>query len=160
MPTRPTPPEAAGEEPPFVHRRTITWGDTDPARMAYTGRFPDFMLEAIEAWFRARLDTDWYRLNVDEGMGTPFVNLAMDFKSPVTPREAIDIAVRVARVGTSSLSFAVEALSADTRRLCFTGSATCVFVDAQRLKPIPIPEKYRERLVAPPLPKGELESPR
>jgi acyl-CoA thioesterase FadM len=140
------PPEAAGEALPFVHRRTITWGDTDPARMAYTGRFPDFMLEAIEAWFRARLDTDWYRLNVDEGMGTPFVNLAMDFKSPVTPREAVDIAVRLARVGTSSLSFAVEAHGADTRRLCFTGTATCVFVDAKQLKPIPIPDKYRERI--------------
>lgn len=144
MPTRPTPPGAAGAEPPFVHRRTITWGDTDPARMAYTGRFADFMLEAIEAWFRARLGTDWYRLNVDEGLGTPFVNLAMDFKSPVTPREDLDVGVRVARVGTSSLSFAVEAHGANTRRLCFTGSATCVFVDGQRLKPIPIPRKYRE----------------
>jgi len=149
MPTGPTSPGAAGDEPAFVHRRTISWGDTDPARMAYTGRFSDFMLEAIEAWFRARLDTDWYRLNIDEGMGTPFVSIAMDFKSPVTPREPLDIAVRVARVGTSSLSFAVEALGAETRRLCFTGSATCVFVDGQRLKPIPIPDKYRERLARP-----------
>jgi acyl-CoA thioesterase FadM len=139
------PPHAVADEAPFVHRRVVTWGDTDPARMAYTGRLPDFMLEAIEAWFRARLDTDWYRLNVDEKTGTPFVALAMEFKSPVTPREALDIAVRVAKVGTSSLSFAVEASGADTARLCFTG-ATCVFVDGEHLKPIPIPEKYRARL--------------
>jgi 4-hydroxybenzoyl-CoA thioesterase len=139
---------SAAEPQGFVHRRLVTWGDTDPARMAYTGRFADFMLEAIEAWFRARLGTDWYRLNLDEKIGTPFVGLAMDFKSPVTPREALDIAVRVARVGGSSLSFAVEAHGADTGRLCFTGTATCVFVDAERLRPIPIPDKYRQRIEA------------
>ena len=142
----PTDPARSGHAARFVHRRTVTWGDTDPARMAYTGRFADFMLEAIEAWFRARLDTDWYRLNVDEKIGTPFVSLAMDFKAPVTPREPLDVAVRVARVGTTSLSFAVEATGADTRGLCFTGTATCVFVDAERLTPIPIPERYRARL--------------
>ena len=42
----PTPPSPA----PFIHRRVITWSDTDPAGIAYTGRFSDFALQAIDAW--------------------------------------------------------------------------------------------------------------
>ena len=78
---------------PYAHRRVIGWGDVDPARIAYTGRFADFMMEAIEGWYRDRLDTDWYRLNLDEGCGTPFVQLSLAFKHPVTPREPIDVLV-------------------------------------------------------------------
>ncbi|HEV2604651.1 MAG TPA: thioesterase family protein [Microvirga sp.] len=132
----------------YAHRRQIGWGDTDPARIAYTGRFADFMLEAIEGWYRDRLGTDWYRLNIDEGIGTPFVHLSLDFRSPVTPREAIDVEVRVARVGRTSLSFKIAAYGATSRTLCFEGEATSVFVDAATMKPRPIPDRYAERIAA------------
>jgi len=130
----------------YVHRRVVGWGDTDPARIAYTGRFADFTLEAIEGWYRDRLGTDWYRLNIDEGTGTPFVHLALDFQSPVTPREDLDVEVRIIRVGRTSLSFAIRAFGAESRTPRFTGDATSVFVDAATGRPRPIPERYRARI--------------
>lgn len=128
---------------PFVHRRTVVWSDTDPAKIVYTGRFLDFMLEAIEALLRERLGVDWYRMNVDEKIGTPFVNVGLDFKSPVTPREPLDIRVLVSRVGHSSVMFAVQGNGADSGVLKFTGSATFVFVTAADVRPCDIPAGYR-----------------
>ena len=47
----------------FVHHRRVIWADSDPAGIAYTGRFPHFALEAIEAWCAARLGFDWYQMH-------------------------------------------------------------------------------------------------
>ena len=127
---------------PFVHLRPIHWGDTDTARIAYTGRFSDFYLEAVESWFRDRLGTDWYAIALDEDLGTPFVHLEFDFKSPVTPREPLALRVLVTNFGRSSISFAVEARGANTGELRFTGASTSVFVRSSLLKSISIPAKY------------------
>jgi 4-hydroxybenzoyl-CoA thioesterase len=134
---------------PFVHRRIVVWGDTDSAAIVYTGRFLDFMLEAIEALLRERVGADWYRMNVDENIGTPFVNVRLDFKRPVTPREPLDIRVLVARVGRSSVTFAVQGDGAESSLLKFTGSATLVFVTARDVTgagPRDIPDAYRRVL--------------
>ena len=71
----------------FVHEINVTWGDCDPAQIAYTARLPYFALDAINAWWEAHFDGDgWFQLQIDRNIGTPFVNLSMDFRSPVTPR--------------------------------------------------------------------------
>jgi len=58
----------------FVWRRRVGFGDCDPARIAYTGRIPEFALKAIDAFWEDLLDGDnWFRMNVDQGIGTPFV---------------------------------------------------------------------------------------
>src|SRR5687767_3262902 len=98
---------------PFVHHRRVSWADTDAARIAYTGRFLDFAMEAIEAWWRERMGIDWYELNVDRGIGTPFVHVALDFRSPVTPRDTMAMTVMLTRLGGSSLRFAVIARVGD-----------------------------------------------
>jgi len=131
---------------PFIHHRAIFWGDTDPAKIAYTGRFSDFLLEAIESWYRARLGTDWSAITFDEDLGTPFVQMAFEFKSPVTTREPLDIRVLVTKFGRSSVSYAVRAEGAESRVLRFTGTATNVWVKASEMKPIAIPEPYRARI--------------
>jgi 4-hydroxybenzoyl-CoA thioesterase len=131
---------------PFVHHRIVVWGDTDAAAIVFTGRFLDFMLEAIEALLRERIGADWYRMNVDEKIGTPFVSVGLDFKSPVTPREPLDIRVLVARVGRSSVTFAVRGSGAESGVLKFTGSATFVFVATADARPCDIPDGYRRAL--------------
>jgi acyl-CoA thioesterase FadM len=131
---------------PFVHRRIVVWGDTDPARIVYTGRFLDFMLEAIEALMRERIGADWYRINTEEKIGTPFVNVGLDFKSPVTPREPLDIRVLVTRVGRSSVTYAVQGNGAESGELKFAGAATCVFVANVDGRPCDIPGGYRSAL--------------
>ncbi|KAB2849568.1 MAG: acyl-CoA thioesterase [Hyphomicrobiaceae bacterium] len=133
---------------PFVHRLRPQWGDTDPARMVYTGRYPDFALRAIDAWFLARAGADFYRLNTEWGIGTPFVRLECDFRSPLTPRDIVEIEVSVERAGEKSLTFAVRGLNAGSGRLAFEGRFVCVCVkfedqSRQDAKSIPLDPRIR-----------------
>ncbi|MDO9708112.1 acyl-CoA thioesterase [Paracraurococcus lichenis] len=131
---------------PFVHSRRILWGETDAARIAYTARFLDFAMEALERWFQERLGCGWYEMNVDLGIGTPFVHASMDFRSPVTPRDVLDSEVRLVNRGRSSLRFAVTGRIGE--RLVYEAVLACVFVEAAAMKPVPAPERFAAALAA------------
>jgi acyl-CoA thioesterase FadM len=126
---------------PYVHSTQIRFGDTDAAQIAYTGRFPQLALDAIDGWFRERLDTDWYRLNIDEKIGTPFVHLSVDMRSPLTPRDVLATTVLVAKAGNASVEFSV--IGRVGARVSFEGRFVCVFVDLPTGKPMRIPDRYR-----------------
>lgn len=135
---------AAGPLPgpePFIHRARVSWGDCDPARIAYTARIPHFALDAIDAWWDHHVGLDWFKLNVDHGIGTPFVHLDVDFRSPVTPRAPLDCAVSFIRLGESSTGFRVEGRQDGT--LCFEGTFVSVFIDGKSFRRIPVPAHIR-----------------
>ncbi len=115
---------------PFLHRIRVGWADCDPALIAYTGRLPCFALEAIDAWWEEHIGFDWYRLNIDRNVGTPFVHLDLDFLSPVTPRHPLDCEVRLRKLGESSITFQVIGRQDGVE--CFSGSFVSVFVVADK----------------------------
>ncbi|HYF07883.1 MAG TPA: thioesterase family protein [Acetobacteraceae bacterium] len=144
---RNTSPRGSGDAAaPFVHHRQVRWADADPAAIAYTARLPEMCLEAIEAWCRDRLGHGWYEMNRDLGIGTPFVHLSLDFRSPVTPRDALTLTVLLHRTGGSSLHLGVVARLADAGRVAFEGRFVCAFVRAGAMKAIPIPARFRAAL--------------
>jgi acyl-CoA thioesterase FadM len=130
---------------PFIHHRRISWGDTDAARIVYTARVPHFAMEAIEAWFLDRLGLGFYDMATKHGFGTPFVHMDVDFRSRMTPDDRIGTRVLLARLGGSSLSFALESRAEDGR-LCWTGKFVCVFVRSDRFQPIEAPDFLRDKL--------------
>ena len=122
---------------PHRHQIVIGWGDCDPAQIAYTANIPAWGLRAIESWYKACLGVNWFEINLDLGIGTPFVQLGFDFQSPVVARAPLDCSVFVTRVGRRSLAHLVE--GSQDGRLCFTGHTTAAFVAAGRLVSIAIP---------------------
>ncbi|WP_147110523.1 thioesterase family protein [Tateyamaria sp. syn59] len=131
---------------PFRHEIRVTWGDCDPARIAYTARLPWFALDAINAWWEAHLGGDgWYQLELDHNVGTPFVHMCMDFRSPVTPRHRLICEVWPSRLGEKSVTFRVDGWQGGS--LCFEGTFTCVFVIADRFESQPAPPALREVLI-------------
>lgn len=132
----------SGVSPEFEHEIRVGWGDCDPAKIAYTGRLPEFALRAIDAWWEDTLGGDgWYQLEMDRGFGTPFVNLSMDFRSPVTPRHRLKCEVRPTKLGNKSISFRV--LGRQDGVLCFEGNFTCVFTQAGTVQTRPAPPDIR-----------------
>lgn len=130
----------------FIHRRRVLWGETDAARIAYTARFLDFAMEAVEAWFHDRLGFGWFELNVDLGLGTPFVHASLDFRSPVTPRDELASTVRLTRLGGSSLRFLVVGRTDTGARLVYESTLVCAFVDTATMRPVPVPDRFRALL--------------
>ena len=103
----------------FVHRIRVGWADCDPARIAYTGKVVAFALEAIDAWWEATTGADWFRMNIDRDIGTPFVHLSVDFRSPVTPRHPLECEVLLIKFSGRSVRFSVRGFQ--DRQLCFEG---------------------------------------
>lgn len=129
----------------FVWQRRIGFGDCDPARIAYTGRIPEFALEAIDAFWETLLDGDnWFRMNVDQGIGTPFVHMEFDFTAPITPRAALDCHVKPVSLGNSSVTFSVIGTQNGTE--CFSAEFVSVFVSSPGFSKIPVPERVRAAL--------------
>lgn len=131
---------------PVVYRRRVRWGEGDPAHIAYTVRFLDFVMEAIEEWFREVLGVDWYELNLDLGMGSPVVHLELDFSAPVKPGDVLEIPVLVQRLGGSSITFELRARLAADASERFRALMVHSLVDNQRMKAIPFPPDFRARI--------------
>ncbi|MCP5086085.1 MAG: acyl-CoA thioesterase [Rhodobacteraceae bacterium] len=142
MDTRPTT-EATVTAKAFEHEIHVTWGDCDPARIAYTGRIPCFALDAIDAWWAHYLGPGgWFQLNVDRNIGTPFVHLSIDFKAPITPRHRLKCQVIPVRLGDTSIEFLVQGYQNGT--LCFSGCFVCVFVVADKFAKQKVPPDIRQ----------------
>lgn len=131
---------ASGENNGLLHYEIrVGWADCDPADIAFTGRIPSWALEAIDYWWEHHLGHGWFQMRKDLGMGTPFVHMDLDFRSPITPRHRLICAVKPVRLGTSSISFSVKGYQDDV--LCFEGTFVSVFVQPPGLNKIPAPKE-------------------
>lgn len=128
-----------GPEPnTFVHTIRVGWADCDPADMAFTGRIPYWALEAIDAWWETTIQHDWFEMNLDRNVGTPFVHMTLDFRAPITPRHRLHCEVVLVRLGTSSIRHRVRGFQDGA--LCFEGEFVSVAVVADKLKPRQLPD--------------------
>jgi 4-hydroxybenzoyl-CoA thioesterase len=126
----------------MMHEIRVSWGDCDPAKIAYTGRLPWFALDAINAWWEAHLGGDgWFQMELDRNVGTPFVRLEMDFKSPVTPRHRLKCFVWPSRLGESSIEFRVD--GEQNGSTCFVGRFVSVFIVADQFRKLKAPSDIR-----------------
>ncbi|MEJ8813124.1 thioesterase family protein [Variovorax ureilyticus] len=132
---------------PFVQRRMVRFGDTDAAKIVYTVKFFDFAMDALDGWFAAVLDHDWYALNTEYGVSCPFVQCGLDFKAPLRPGQEVAIEILVTRLGSSSLQFQIRGFRPD-EVLSFTGRWTCVFVDPTSMQATAIPAVFAQRISA------------
>lgn len=131
---------------PYVHEIRVAWGDCDPARIVYTARIPGFALDAINGWWEDRLGDGWFQMEMDRGVGTPFVSMALDFRHPITPRHRLMCTVQPVRLGETSISF--EVVGRQDGVTCFEGRFTCVFVEAAAFSKRRPPDDIRALVVA------------
>ena len=128
-------------KPPFrfaVYTR-VGFSDTDAQGVVYYGRyFPYFDLARTEYLRRfGRLDAP----------GCEFVLRAqtVEYHAPARFDDLLEVFVRVARIGTSSLTweFAAYKLNGDDDTVMTTASQTQVLIDRARRTPQPIPDAFR-----------------
>jgi len=134
---------------PFVYWRTIRFGDADPAGIVYTPRFGDYCLEDIEVWLNDLIDLNRAHINLVEGMGTPFVHMEFDFHAPDYANDRLGISVIVEKIGSSSLTVALEGIRIPPDRSVTETSFNAKFVMCFVRKdagPTPIPEHNRRKL--------------
>ncbi|WP_220815071.1 acyl-CoA thioesterase [Pseudomonas paralcaligenes] len=130
---------------PFITTRTVLFGDCDPAGIVYTPRIAYFVIEAIHEFLSHRLGGEGLRKVFAMGILPPARALSVEFLSPMTWDEVIDIEVRSEAPGTTSFSFAVEGRQA-SGEVTFRASMTQVCISPESRQPIALPDALRQAL--------------
>jgi acyl-CoA thioester hydrolase len=126
------------EEYAFSTRTRVGFSDTDAQGVVYYGRYHPYFDLARAEYLRA------LGLLHRDG-GGEFVMRANDVEyfAPARFDDELDIHVRVARIGRTSMTFEFAAYKVPEGTLLVTAHQTLVFIDPQARRPIEIPADYR-----------------
>lgn len=88
---------------PWRTQRTVRFAHCDPAGIVFYPRFFEIVHDAKEEFFGAALGLAFPDLFRTLNRGFPIVRLEADFLAPSRHGDVLDVAIDVARLGTSSL---------------------------------------------------------
>ena len=132
--------------PAFRTTRRIEFGDTDMAGIVHFANFFRFMEAAECEFLRARglsVKMDWE----GQAIGFPRVSATCDYVKPAHFEDILDIAVKIERVGTKSVTYGFE-FSCDGEMIARAKvtSVCCRIGTDNAIEGIEIPASYRARL--------------
>ena len=132
-------------KPPFAFsaRTRVGFSDTDAQGIVYYGRYNPYFDVARVEYLRA------LGLLHAQRSGD-FVMRANDVEyfAPAVFDDEIEVFVRVARVGTTSVTYAFAAYREPDDVLMVTAHQTLVYVDLAERKACPVPDDFREKVLA------------
>jgi acyl-CoA thioester hydrolase len=137
--------EPASEGRDFISRQQVRWDMMDPLGVLHNAVY-------LLLFERARTDF-WRALGIDgygaEGLDWPFyvVRNEINYRASINREQELEVTVRIARMGTSSLTFAHTVRTQDGR-LSADGQTVIVRTDPLTQRPIPWSDAFR-RLHAP-----------
>ncbi|MCK9230725.1 MAG: acyl-CoA thioesterase [Syntrophales bacterium] len=129
----------------FHHRRRIEYADLDGQAIVFFGNYLKYFDTAITEYLRS-LGFDYGTILLETGHDVHVVKASVEFKEPVRFDEIIDIHVRAARLGRSSLTFALEIYCGAEEVPRVTGDVVWVTMDQKTRRPAPVPEALVVRL--------------
>jgi len=126
--------------PPFKYSAlTRVWfSDTDAQGVVYYGRYLPYFDHAR---------TEYHRHLGSLGVtSAEYVMRAsnVEYHAPARFDDLLECFVRVSRLGRTSVTYEVAAVSLEDDELMVTGSQTLVLIDPVARTPIPIPEAVRQ----------------
>lgn len=146
MPKSPVPrTPAARTVAPFMYRIPVMFHDVDAAGTAYYPRLVDFCHRAFESFFNDRIGASYAKV-IGGGVGFPTVRFEIDFINPIRHGDTIDISVKVASIGRTSVCLAYEARRG--RTVLFRARNVVVVVDLKAMTKRPLQGAMRRRFVA------------
>ena len=132
---------------PFTVRRTVKWGECDPANIVYTPQFLHWAVEAAESFYSAILGLTWNENQTQRKLGSPMAQANLTFISPLKSGDVFDLVVKLDKVGRSSLTYRVTGQSPEGKPH-FVSTLTAVFVSLESYRSHEMPADYREKLEA------------
>jgi acyl-CoA thioester hydrolase len=150
---RPRQSESAMSEtlPSFRHPMRVRYSEVDYQGIVYVAHYVTYFDHGIHEFFRA-LPYDYTAIRRTSGTDFHTVRTLVEYRRPLRFDERFAVAVGLARVGNSSLTFALAALAEGEREPRATGEMVWVHADQATLRAAPLPDALRALLPAPPQP--------
>ena len=129
---------------PFETDKLIRFHHCDPAGIVFYPQYFVLFNELVEDWFNGGLGVDFGNFHAVDRLGVPMAHIECDFLSPSKVGEVLRFRLAVKKIGTTSLTLAVDARAADDVRVRATLVVVLASLDAHR--PVPLPAEFREKL--------------
>lgn len=130
----------------FFHPFRVRYSEIDGQGVLFNAHYLTYYDTAITEFFRA-LGYDQYADAQKTGMDFHVVKAVVEYKAPIRFDWELDVGVRVARLGNSSLVFELAIFQKEQTDLLATGEIVWVNTDQTTHRPAPIPDATR-RLIA------------
>ena len=132
-------------KPPFKYSALtrVGFSDTDAQGIVYYGRYlPYFDHARVE--YRRHL----HRREMELGGELVMRAANVEYHAPARFDDLLEVFIRVARIGRTSVTYEMAAYRVDDDLLMVTATQTLVLVDLEERKACPIPDEVRERIRA------------
>jgi YbgC/YbaW family acyl-CoA thioester hydrolase len=129
----------------FIERLRVRWAEVDMQKIVSNAHYASYIDTAVEGYWRALAMP--YQETMDHLEGDLYLRKAtLDYEGAARYDEAIDIGVRCARIGSSSILFGTAALRGET--MLVGGELIYAFADPKTQTSLPVPSQLRELLQA------------
>ncbi len=125
----------------------VRYSEIDGQKIVFNAHYLTYFDTAIHEYFRS-LDPDYWDRAARLGQEVHTVRVVVEYSKPIEFDEDIEVHVRTARVGRSSMTFAVEIHPAGKDDLRASGEVVWVNAGRNTHRSEPLPEEVVERLVA------------
>ena len=118
----------------------IRFGDIDHAGIVYYPRFLHYFHVALEEFFGQEVGVDYPTLIDEHRIGLPTVHLQTDFSKSLRYGDAIEVEVRVLKIGKSSITFGYRVFKEGENQPWTQGHnvVVCLDMDSFKKKDIPL----------------------
>jgi len=132
----------------FRTTRRVEFADADMGGIVHFARYLVFM-ETAEHEFLRSLGSDAFATRDGRTIGWPRVEVSCQYLSPAHYGDVLDIHLRIARKGQSSLTYAIT-ISTDSRLVARgrMSSVCCIMNDGEGLASISMPASLSNRIEA------------
>lgn len=129
----------------FFHTLRVRWAEVDPQSIVFNGHYLTYADVAITEYFRA-LDIR-YPDDLSRDGGDFFaIKTVLEYLAPARFDDELNIGMRVARLGRSSLSFAMGIWCGE--QALTAGEVIYVHADSVNRRSSPLPGWLREKILA------------
>ncbi|QDT01159.1 acyl-CoA thioesterase [Adhaeretor mobilis] len=131
---------------PFKTQRLVEFHDTDMAGIMHFASFFHYMESAEHEMIRS-LGFSVHTEHEGQKLSFPRVSVSCDFHSPARSEDILDIAIRVTKIGTSSVSYDFR-FTCEGREVA-TGAITavcCSVTPGEPIAAVPLPSDIVEKL--------------
>jgi acyl-CoA thioester hydrolase len=138
---------ATDRKPPFKYSALarVWFSDTDAQGIVYYGRYLPYFDHARVEYHRHLGMT-----GIEPKRGVEFVMRAaeVEYHAPARFDDLLEIFVRLARIGRTSVTYECAAYRTEDDLLMVTATLTLVLVDLDERRAHPVPDAFRERMRA------------
>lgn len=126
----------------FSHQLRVRWAEADMQGIVFNGHYLNYADVGITEYFRALRDAS---PNADIAGSEYFaVRTLLEYQAPANFDDLLDIHVRIARLGNSSLQFAIGICR--EQELLVKGEIVYVHADTETRRPQTISQAFRDAI--------------